>query len=248
MEINNFIGPKYITEVEGQILYELVMKHKPKKLLEIGNHAGFSTICLARAVRDLDEYNMMVSFDEPSDSYIRRNLKENLIVNVDLIIDYSYKVLAEKIQESDFIFIDKYHENIDELWSFIKENIRKNVILVFHDVLCEQSDSMKVPDFVRELSRDIENIAFTEYIETYDDANNLNGFSVHVFDYERSKTEERVELINISEPTEIKIEVVERKKLLTKKKRIETKTEEEIKQNDNYIEETNIIETNLKEN
>lgn len=39
--------------VFGQYLYDYVMKHKPKKIVEFGVRYGYSTICMAQALSDL---------------------------------------------------------------------------------------------------------------------------------------------------------------------------------------------------
>tara|TARA_B100000287_G_C20614160_1_gene773301 strand:+ start:52 stop:609 length:558 start_codon:yes stop_codon:yes gene_type:complete len=56
----------------GQTLYDIVMKLKPKKIIEIGVLEGYSTICMAQALKDLGEGGKIHAHDL-FDEYEYRN-------------------------------------------------------------------------------------------------------------------------------------------------------------------------------
>jgi len=56
----------------GQSLYDIVIKLKPKKIIEIGVLEGYSTICMAQALKDLGEGGKVHAYDL-FDEYEYRN-------------------------------------------------------------------------------------------------------------------------------------------------------------------------------
>ena len=46
----------------GQSLYDIVIKHKPEKIIDFGILNGYSTICLAQAVRD-NSFGEIIAYD-----------------------------------------------------------------------------------------------------------------------------------------------------------------------------------------
>ena len=47
----------------GQVLYDTVIKYKPKKIVEFGCLYGYSTISMAQAIRDLDMGGEIIAYD-----------------------------------------------------------------------------------------------------------------------------------------------------------------------------------------
>lgn len=64
--------------VFGQFLYDYVMKHKPKVIVEFGCRQAYSTICMAQALRDLGEGHL----------YAHDSLKEGGAIQLARIYDH----------------------------------------------------------------------------------------------------------------------------------------------------------------
>ncbi len=47
----------------GKTIYDIVIELKPKKVVEFGILHGYSTFCIAQALRDLDEGGTLLSYD-----------------------------------------------------------------------------------------------------------------------------------------------------------------------------------------
>lgn len=170
------------TYEEGKILYDIVLKYKPKNILELGTFGGYNTLWLAAALDEINKDGVVFSLDfdkadiTPSaDEMIKRNSLTNVFISkTDSIIDS----INSYINNVDLIFIDECHYEQDKLLSKLIKNSADNKILVFHDVLCDYADEMKTPKIFSELcetnSRDY------EIIHTEDDNGNPNGFGIYV--------------------------------------------------------------------
>jgi predicted O-methyltransferase YrrM len=65
----------------GQTLYDIVMKLKPKKIIEIGVLEGYSTICMAQALKDLGDRSAKVYAHDLFDEYEYRNCSMTKVWN-----------------------------------------------------------------------------------------------------------------------------------------------------------------------
>ena len=53
----------------GQTLYDIVIKLRPKNIIEIGVLEGYSTICMAQALKDLGDRSAKVYAHDLFDAY-----------------------------------------------------------------------------------------------------------------------------------------------------------------------------------
>jgi len=119
--MKRFIGDSRITELEAQILYDLVIKHKPNKIVEIGTYSGYATIFLANAFHSYNPDEFIVSVSKQSNLNPEINLNNNDVKNVILLKnDDVLKAIKENVQNVDFIFIDDLHKEIEEVWEELK--------------------------------------------------------------------------------------------------------------------------------
>ncbi len=96
-----YIEPKHIFSSYavnniGQSIYDVVRKHKPKKIIDFGLLYGYSTVCLAQAVKDN-------GFGE--------------IIGYDLFEEYPYKASDKSIVEYNL----KYY-NLEQFVTLKKLN------------------------------------------------------------------------------------------------------------------------------
>ena len=61
----------------GQTLYDIVIKLRPKNIIEIGVLEGYSTICMAQALKDLDEGGKVYAHDLFDEYKYRLHNKNN---------------------------------------------------------------------------------------------------------------------------------------------------------------------------
>lgn len=82
----------------GSILYDIVRNEKPKKIVEFGVLYGYSTVCMAQAVRDNGEGHIK-AYDLFEDYEYKNGVKEVVSHNLDFY-DLSSHVTLEK---TDFL-------------------------------------------------------------------------------------------------------------------------------------------------
>ena len=111
----------------GQSLYDIVIKHKPEKIIDFGILNGYSTICLAQAVRD-NSFGEIIAYDLFEGYKYKHSVKE--------IVEYNLKYYdLEKyviLKKMDFHYwINNYTTEFDLLHLDISND--GDIILKMYD-------------------------------------------------------------------------------------------------------------------
>ena len=110
---------------EGQRLYDLVIKHKPKLVVEVGSHAGCSSAWIASALKELGEGKLIsIDINENSHSLLPKELKQFVQVVHQNAFDYKVP------KNIDILFEDGQHT-----YGFTKKVLERYPakIVVCHD-------------------------------------------------------------------------------------------------------------------
>jgi len=106
----NNLPPWEVSAPQGKFLYLLAKIKKAKRILEIGTLGGYSTIWLARAV---PENGVVVTLEcDPHYAQVaaknieHANLQNKVQIIQGLAIDSMKKIIAERAEPFDMIFID----------------------------------------------------------------------------------------------------------------------------------------------
>tara|TARA_B100001094_G_C18008797_1_gene709050 strand:- start:259 stop:951 length:693 start_codon:yes stop_codon:yes gene_type:complete len=99
---NTYLEPKHIESSYnvnglGKDLYDLVVEHKPLKIIDFGILYGYSTVCLAQAVQD-NGFGEIVAYDLFEDYEYKNGVKEVVKHNLDF---YNCSHLV-KLEQQDF--------------------------------------------------------------------------------------------------------------------------------------------------
>ena len=81
----------------GKSLYDLVIQHKPLKIIDFGVLYGYSTVCLAQAVHD-NGFGEIIAYDLFEDYEYKNGVKDVVKHNLDF---YKCKHLV-KLEQNDF--------------------------------------------------------------------------------------------------------------------------------------------------
>ena len=150
----SFRAVRDITDEEVRIIYDLVMEHRPDRILEIGPYGGYATlyIAAARNLYGVDSIEKVVSIDYKQAVVPR--VEETLEINklgevVKLVVVDNYNdmkfIATDFAKDANFILIDTCHREMDDFWSSLEKVIKNNTIVVFHDVNCIAGENMKTP-------------------------------------------------------------------------------------------------------
>mgnify|MGYP001596316954 CR=1 FL=1 len=124
----------------GKTLYDLVLKYKPKKIVEHGVLFGYSTVAMAQALDELggghiyaydlfDTYSFKHATMEETQANINR-------YNVSKYVTLAQKDFNEWLKDSeDFdmmhIDISNKGDTIEQLYEVVKEQVQKGAIVLF---------------------------------------------------------------------------------------------------------------------
>ncbi len=123
---------------EGEFLYGIVRALKPKVLLEIGTHKGFSTGYLVEAIKDNGVGHLWTT--DPFDY----GASQSVTFEDRQFVDYLNKRGDEvKVPALiDFVFLDGLHHITDVVPEIknVLPQLSKDAVIVFHDAQNEESN------------------------------------------------------------------------------------------------------------
>lgn len=173
------IGP-----IKGKIIAEIVKKHKPKCILEIGTLYGYSAILMANLVAD-DNYGKVVTIeiDKAFADIAKRNIQDaGLKEKIDIIVGNALEVIPRLGYKFDLLFLDAAK---DEYLRYLnlaeaKNLIEKGDIVIADNVGISKNEMLDYLDYVRNSG-----IYKSETIETMleftDDVKDAIEVSIKVF-------------------------------------------------------------------
>jgi len=139
-----YITVSEMSEEERWFLNSLILRNRPKKLLEVGVSAGASSVIMLNAISKLGGERVLYSIDKSSNWYADKNKKTGFIVDNYNDLKYgwnlftggmSYEFIEEIGKEIDFCLIDTAHINPGEILDFlmILPFLSEDALVVFHD-------------------------------------------------------------------------------------------------------------------
>jgi len=127
--------------IDGAMLYSIIRKYKPKRIIEIGS--GYSTLLSILALKKNKDENISNEGNIISiEPYPKDFLKESLNSTDQLIIEKVENVplaIFETLEENDILFIDSSHtvkiggDVIYEILEIVPR-LKKGVLIQFHDI------------------------------------------------------------------------------------------------------------------
>jgi len=130
---------------EREFIYDLVKKHRPRKILELGVSAGSGSVLLLQAVRD-DPEALVYSMDLANNYYLNRSKRTGYLVEETIpeLLNrwhlytggFCYTFLEQLGMNFDFVVLDTLHHLPGEALDYLMFHpfLDKNALLVIHDV------------------------------------------------------------------------------------------------------------------
>lgn len=142
------IGP-----IKGKIIAEIIKKHKPKCILEIGTLYGYSAILMANLVAD-DSYGKVVTveIDKAFADIAKRNIQDaGFQEKIDIIVGNALEVIPRLGYKFDLLFLDAAK---DEYLRYLnlaeaKNLIEKGDIVIADNVGVSRNEMLDYLDYVR---------------------------------------------------------------------------------------------------
>ncbi len=120
---------KQISDEAAEALQGLVIDMINKNttnILEVGTYAGQATLRLASAANEKSNSVRVISIDENHDSFsptAEESLKASNFFNTSVEFGELDRRFEENIVKANIIYIDRFHNKIDEKMELIKKNL-----------------------------------------------------------------------------------------------------------------------------
>lgn len=142
------VGP-----IKGKIIAEIIKKHKPKCILEIGTLYGYSAILMANLVAN-DNYGKVVTIevDKAFADIAKRNIQDaGFQEKIDIIVGNALEVIPRLGCKFDLLFLDAAK---DEYLRYLnlaeaKNLIEKGDIVIADNVGVSRNEMLDYLDYVR---------------------------------------------------------------------------------------------------
>jgi len=138
--INPDIGSSYRENDLGRTLYDLVLKYRPKKIVEIGILHGYSTIAMAMAIDEIGEGQLTAydlfedyKFKHGTESEVRGTLQKYSVDKYVTLVKMSFEEWLANPSDFDFLHLDISNngDSIERLYDVVKTKIEKGAIVTF---------------------------------------------------------------------------------------------------------------------
>jgi len=124
----------------GRTFYELVLKHKPKKIVEIGVLYGYSTVAMAMALDEIGEGHIY-AYDLFEDYEFNHSTISETQANIDKYGFSKYVTLSKKdfkewlknMEDFDLLHVDvsNHGDTIKLLYNKVKDKVNNGAMVIF---------------------------------------------------------------------------------------------------------------------
>lgn len=127
------VGPK-----KGKVLVEVIKKHQPSKILEVGTNVGYSAILMAKAFSKKARKKVKIVTIENKGSNFdsaKRNIKKAGYENVvEVILGNAKKVIPDLEGNFEMMFIDAVKEDYLEYLELAEPKLTDDAVIVADNV------------------------------------------------------------------------------------------------------------------
>jgi predicted O-methyltransferase YrrM len=130
------LNPRMLSgHLQGRILKMLARMCRPKKILEIGTHTGYATLCLAEALPESGEIHTIEKNDEMEDFIMQQFNQSSFKKNIYLYIGDALEIIPQINGMFDMVFIDADKRLYNEYYDLIFDKVNANGIILADNTL-----------------------------------------------------------------------------------------------------------------
>jgi predicted O-methyltransferase YrrM len=139
---------------DGELLHDLILKHRAKRILELGTSNGYSALWMAWAAKKIGGRLVTVEIDEERWKEAKENLrKAGLDDAVDARLGDAFKVIDEVRGDFDFVFIDIWKPDYVRAFRLLRGRLAPGGFFTAHNV-CQRMKG--IAEFLAEVKADPE--------------------------------------------------------------------------------------------
>ena len=130
---------KQLSDDAADALYGLIkdmINKNTTNILEVGTYAGQATLRLAGAANQKSDSIKVISIDDNNDTFspsAEESLKVSNLFNTSIEFGDLDKKFEENIVKANIIYIDRFHNKIDEKMELIKKNVIVPTKVIFRN-------------------------------------------------------------------------------------------------------------------
>jgi len=129
----------------GRILVELIRRHRPRRVLEVGTFVGYSAILMGRELGRESEI-VTIEIDREVAELARRNIQEAEIEpRVEVFVGDALEIISEVEGEFDMVFLDANKGEYFEYLRLVEGKLRRGSVVVADNV---RSSSYSMRDYL----------------------------------------------------------------------------------------------------
>jgi predicted O-methyltransferase YrrM len=129
----------------GRVLVELVRRHRPRRILEVGTFVGYSAILMGREL-GRDSEIVTIEMDREAAELARRNIQEaGIEPRVEVLVGDALEIIPEVEGEFDMVFLDADKGEYFEYLRLVEGKLRKGSVVVADNV---RSSSYSMRDYL----------------------------------------------------------------------------------------------------
>ncbi|KQC08937.1 MAG: hypothetical protein APR54_04020 [Candidatus Cloacimonas sp. SDB] len=136
-----------ISDETASFIFKLVLKHKPKNILEIGTSNGYSTFWLSLAAEEVDAAIDSIEVDESRYRMAQANLLNRK--NVNLIHGLAEDLIPQLTEKYDFIFIDAGKIGYVNYIRLLENKLNPSAIIVADNVISHRDTVRDYLDYLQ---------------------------------------------------------------------------------------------------
>ena len=127
--------PRMISgHIQGKFLEILSKIYSPEKILEIGTYTGYSTICLARGLKQNGRLITIEKNDELEPIITKYLTKANLHEQVQVIFGDALEILPGLNDKFDLVFIDAEKRYYPEFYKLSFDKVKIDGIIIIDNI------------------------------------------------------------------------------------------------------------------
>jgi predicted O-methyltransferase YrrM len=138
------IGPK-----RGVILDEVIEKHKPSRILEVGTLVGYSAIRMGRHLKKGQKITCVEVSQEMARTARSNFEKAGLTDRIEIVVGDARSVLPTLTDSFDMVFLDAVKEDYIEYLKSVERLLHKGSVVVADNVRSHAEEVAGYLDYVR---------------------------------------------------------------------------------------------------
>ena len=129
----------------GRVLVELVRRHRPRRVLEVGTFVGYSAILMGREL-GRDSEIVTIEINREVAELARRNIQEaGIEPRVEVLVGDALEIIPEVEGEFDMVFLDADKGEYREYLRLVEGKLRRGSVVVADNV---RSSSYSMRDYL----------------------------------------------------------------------------------------------------